>query len=86
MEVVRGMSRSSSECSPGLVEVLMIVVISVPPEVSLTQEVSGRRTRERARSCAVCGLVVSRTSHCACPARCASTTPTTRSATSARSR
>jgi hypothetical protein len=64
----------------------MMAVISVPPEVSLTQEVSVRRTRAWARSRAPRGVAVSRTNHWVRPAPAGSSSPTTRSDASSRSR
>ena len=61
---VRGMSRSSSAWASGPTGVVwMIATISVPPEVSRTHDVSGRRARATAMSCAVRVAAVSRTNH-----------------------
>jgi hypothetical protein len=82
---VRGMSCSSMELGSAT-GVCTIVTISVPPEVSLTHDVSGRRARERASVRAVAGCAVSRTIHCVSPACAGSGRPTTRNPASARSR
>jgi hypothetical protein len=48
---VRGMSRRSSECSPAAVS--MTATISVPPEASFTQDVSG--THKSSTPCRLSG-------------------------------
>ncbi|MGW6504843.1 hypothetical protein [Nonomuraea angiospora] len=60
--------------------------ISVPPDSSLTHEVSGRRARDWARARVAAGLVVRRTTHWLRPTRRGSGSPTTRREAFARSR
>jgi len=57
--------------------------ISVPPDVSWTQEVSGRRASASATAAAASGTHCSLTTHLDSPARCESGTPTTRTTAAA---
>ncbi len=82
---MRGNFASSSASRSAAVRARTLQEISVPPDSTCTQNVSGRRASAAAMGSAASGVQRSRTVHEAWPSRAALTAPTTRSTPAERS-
>ncbi len=76
---VPGSFCSSRASRSSLVRALVTQLISVPPELSVTQEMSGRRASASATATAASGTHCTRSQDSNSPTRCPSGSPTTRS-------
>lgn len=83
---VRGSLSSSSPSRSCRVRALVRQLISVPPEPSFTQEMSGRRASAAATASAASGAHCTRSQDSNSPTRLPSGSPTTRSRPEVRSR